>query len=130
MVDVDTYQKISLQDNAIAQFANKQLEARGLSTEGTLNDKMHRLYGEGAMDKLLKNIELRNRSTIMHWQSMLGMPQGSLQIESPSRSDIQQHDGKTRYKVEIITSDEFPTDSVTVGTTPIPTDTIPANTAS
>lgn len=130
MVDVDTYQKISLQDNAIAQFANKQLEARGLSTEGTLNDKMHRLYGEGAMDKLLKNIELRNRSTIMHWQSMLGMPQGSLQIESPSRSDIQQHDGKTRYKVEIITSDEFPTDSITVGTTPIPTDTIPANTAS
>lgn len=125
MVDIDTYRKIPLKGDAITKFANRQLADRGLSTDGSLNDKMHRLYGEKALDKLLQNVEMRDRSTMMHWQQMLGMPDGSLQIKSPTRDEIKQHSGKTRYKVGIVIREEnVTTDADEEAVVPNETDTI------
>lgn len=111
MVDIDTYQKISLKEEGINLFADSLLTARGLSVEGSLNDKMHRLYGVEAVDKLMRNIEMRDRGVIMHWSNVLKMPEGSLQIVTPSRDEVKKAMGNTRYKVEISVAGELPTES-------------------
>ena len=101
MVDMDTYQKMSLKGEAVTLFADSLLVARGLSLGGSLNDKMHRLYGANALDKLMRNIEMRDRGMMMQWQQALNMPEGTLQIVSPSREEVIESAGKTRYKVEM-----------------------------
>lgn len=101
MVDIDTYQKTSLKDPGIILFADSLLTVKGLPTDGNINDKMHRLYGSAAVDKLMRNIEMRNRGMMMQWSNALNMPEGSLQIVTPTQDEIKLHNGKTRYKVEI-----------------------------
>ena len=101
MVDIDAYQKLSLKNPQIVAFADSMLVKRGLPTEGNLNDKMHLLYGTDAVQKLLHNVEMRNRSMIMQWNQALNMPEGTLQIVTPSLEEIKSHKGNTRYKVEI-----------------------------
>lgn len=101
MVDIDTYQKTSLKDPGIILFADSLLTVKGLPTDGNINDKMHRLYGSAAVDKLMRNIEMRNRGMMMQWSKALNMPEGSLQIVTPTQDEIKLHNGKTRYKVEI-----------------------------
>lgn len=101
LVDIDTYQKISLRSPQITAFADSLLTVRGLATDGSLNDKLRTLYGSGAESKLSRYIEMRNRSMLMQWNSALNMPEGTMQIVSPSFEEIKGHNGKTRYKVEI-----------------------------
>ena len=101
LLDIDTYQKLSLKDPQIAIFADSLLTARALSTDGNLNDKMHRLYGDEAINKLTRYIEMRDRSMMMHWNNALNMPYGTIQIITPSIDEVKEHNGKTRYKVEI-----------------------------
>lgn len=101
MVDIDTYQKMSLRSPQITAFADSLLIVRGLATDGSLNDKLRTLYGSGAESKLSRYIEMRNRSMLMQWNSALNMPEGTMQIVSPSFEEIKGHNGKTRYKVEI-----------------------------
>lgn len=101
MVDIDAYQKLSLKNPQIVAFADSMLVKRGLPIEGNLNDKMHLLYGTDAVQKLLHNVEMRNRSMIMQWNQALNMPEGTLQIVTPSLEEIKSHKGSTRYKVEI-----------------------------
>ena len=38
---------------------------------------------------------------MMQWNKVLNMPEGSLQITTPSIDEIKRHKGKTRYNVEI-----------------------------
>lgn len=101
MVDIDAYQKLSLKNPQIVAFADSMLVKRGLPIDGNLNDKMHLLYGTNAVQKLLHNVEMRNRSMIMQWNKALNMPEGTLQIVTPSLEEIKSHKGSTRYKVEI-----------------------------
>lgn len=128
MVDIDTYQKTSLKDPGIILFADSLLTVKGLPTDGNLNNKMHLLYGSAAVDKLMRNIEMRNRGMMMQWSKALNMPEGSLQIITPSQEEIKLHNGKTRYKVEITaagdevetteeTATDIATEDVVSGTT-------------
>ncbi len=109
MVDVDTYQKLVLKGDAVMQFADSLLVARGFPVDGSLNDKLHRLYGTTALDKLMRNIEMRDRGMMMQWSKALNMPEGTLQIVSPSREEVMSSSGKTRYKVEMSVVGEHPT---------------------
>ncbi len=109
MVDVDAYRKLALKGEAVMQFADSLLVARGLSVEGSLSDKMHRLYGATALDKLMRNVEMRDRGMTMQWCRALNMPEGTLQIVSPSRDEVIGSSGKTRYKVEMSVVGEHPT---------------------
>ena len=101
LVDIDTYQKMSLKSPQITAFADSLLTVRGLATDGSLHDKLRTLYGTDAESKLSRYIEMRNRSMLMQWNSALNMPEGTMQIVSPSFEEIKAHNGKTRYKVEI-----------------------------
>ncbi len=101
MVDIDTYQKMSLKSPQITAYADSLLTVRGLATDGSLNDKLRTLYGTDAESKLARYIEMRNRSMMMQWSKVLNMPEGSLQITTPSIDVIKEHKGKTRYNVEI-----------------------------
>ena len=101
MVDIDTYQKLSLKDPQIVAFADSLLTLRNLPTDGSLNNKLQLLYGSNAENKLARYIEMRNRSMMMQWCSALNMPENTIQIVTPSMEEIKEHKGKTRYKVEI-----------------------------
>ncbi len=106
MVDVDTYQKISLKNPQLIQFVDSMLVVRNLSTSGNFNDKIHLLYGDGAMNRLMRNVEMRNRGVAAHWSRMLNMPDSTLHITTPTAEEIEQHTGKTRFKVELTTRDD------------------------
>lgn len=110
MVDVDTYQKMPLKGEEIVLFADSLLLSRGLAVEGSLSDKIYRLYNTHALDKLMRNIEMRDRGMMMQWSRALNMPEGSLQIVTPSRDEVKEMSGKTRYKVEMSVSGELPSE--------------------
>lgn len=101
MVDIDTYQKLSMKDPQLIAFADSLLTVRNQPTDGNFNNKIHRLYGADAENKLSRYIEMRNRIMMMQWNKVLNMPEGSLQITTPSIDEIKRHKGKTRYNVEI-----------------------------
>ncbi len=102
LTDRSEYQQIELRGTAITQYADSLLTVRGLSTEGSLRDKIKRLYDGTADEKLLHNIAMRDRSMKMQWTRVLNMPEESLSIESPSLETLRGRKGKTRYKVEIV----------------------------
>ena len=101
MVDIDTYQKMSLKDPRLVAFADSLLTVRNLPTDGSFNNKMQLLYGADAETKLSRYIDMRNRSMMMQWNKVLNMPEGSLQITTPTIDETKEHKGKTRYNVEI-----------------------------
>jgi hypothetical protein len=101
MVDIDTYQKMSLKDPRLVAFADSLLTVRNLPTDGSFNNKMQLLYGADAETKLSRYIDMRNRSMMMQWNKVHNMPEGSLQITTPTIDETKEHKGKTRYNVEI-----------------------------
>ena len=101
MVDIDTYQKMSLKDPRLVAFADSLLTVRNLPTDGSFNNKMQLLYGADAENKLARFIDMRNRNMMMQWNKVLNMPEGSLQITTPTIDETKEHKGKTRYNVEI-----------------------------
>ena len=103
MIDVDAYSKISLQGAAVNQCADSLLTVKELPTDGSLKDKMHRLYGSGAEGKLMRNIEMRNRAVVMQW-TKLGLPESSIEIITLPLEEIKKHKGETRYNVELVLS--------------------------
>ena len=65
----------------------------------------------------MRNIEMRDRGMMMQWQQALNLPEGTLQIVSPSREEVIESAGKTRYKVEMSVVGETPAQPVEEETT-------------
>lgn len=101
LVDLDEVKQIDIKSQDFISFTNNLISKKGLSIEGSIEEKAILLFKEKADLSIQNSMQRRNEKLLNHFTQDLGINPSKIRIISLSLEEIKSKSTKNQYKVSL-----------------------------